>query len=89
MSVTVSHNRADGGTTTIYVDPSAGVRVALGTIDLGVTKSFTYRIEAQNRQVQLIAIDSNGRTLKSELITVPRGARLSWDLQINSLRVRR
>ena len=89
MSVSVVNNRADGGTATIYIEPAAGVRTTLGTVDPGSTRTFTYRIEAQNRQVKLIALNAAGQTMESERITVPRGAGLSWDLQINSLRVRR
>ena len=89
MNVSVVHNRADGGTTTIYIEPAAGVRTTLGTIDAGSTRTFTYRIQGQNRQVKLIALNALGQTLQSEQITVPRGAGLTWDLQINSVRVRR
>ena len=89
MTVSVVNNRADGGAATIYIEPAAGVRTALGTVDPGATKSFTYRIEDQNRTVRLMALNALGQSLESERITVPRGAGLSWDLQINSVRVRR
>jgi hypothetical protein len=89
MPIEVNHNRSDGGTTTIYVEPAAGVRHALGTISPGERKTFPYRIEAQNRTVTLSAINASGQTMRSTQITVPQGAGISWDLQVNSLRIRR
>ena len=89
MSVSVTNNRVDGGAATIYVEPAAGVRTALGVVDPGSTKTFSYRVEAQNRQVKLIALNAAGQSMQSEQITVPRGAGRTWDLQINSVRVRR
>lgn len=89
IRVEVNHNRADGGIATVYIEPAAGVRLTLGTIGPGERKTFPYRVEAQNRTVRLSAINAAGQTMTSEQITVPRGAGLLWDLQINSVRVRR
>ena len=89
VPVSVTNNKLGGGTTTIYIEPSAGVRATLGTMDAGSTRTFSYRIDGQSRQVRLYAIDAQGQTVMSEMITIPRGAGLSWDLQINSVRVRR
>jgi hypothetical protein len=89
LQVEVSHNRADGGTTTIYIEPAAGVRQTLGTIAPGERKTFPYHVEAKNRTVTLSAINASGQTLRSTQITVPQGAGLFWDLQVNSLRLKR
>ena len=89
MLVSVTHNRSDGGVTTIYIEPVSGVRSTLGTIESGMTKTFTYRPEALNRQVRLIALNASGQALQSEVITVPRGAGIAWNLQANSVRIRR
>jgi hypothetical protein len=89
IRVDVSHNRADGGTTTIYIEPAAGVRQTLGTIAPGERKTFPYRVEAQNRTVTLSAINATGQTLRSSQITVPQGAGLVWDLQVNAIRISR
>jgi hypothetical protein len=89
VRVEVSHNRADGGTTTVYIEPAAGVRQTLGTIAPGERKTFSYRVEAKNRTVTLSAINASGQTLRSSQITVPQGAGLAWDLQVNSLRLKR
>ena len=89
IQVDVNHNRSDGGIATIYIEPAAGVRLTLGTINPGERKTFPYRVEAQNRTVRLLAINASGQTMTSSQITVPRGAGLTWDLQINSVRVKR
>lgn len=89
IRVEVNHNRPDGGTATIYIEPSAGSRQTLGTIAPGERKTFYYRVQAQTRSVRLSAINSTGQTLTTGQTTVPRGAGLVWDLQINSLRVKR
>lgn len=89
IRVEVNNNRPDAGTMTIYIEPAAGVRTTLGTLASGERKVFPYRVEAANRNVRLSAITSSGQTITSEQITVPRGAGLAWDLQINSVRVRR
>ena len=89
IQVEVNHNRADGGIATIYIEPVAGVKLTLGTIAPGERKTFPYRVEAQNRTVRLSAINASGQTMTSSQITVPRGAGLLWDLQINSVRLKR
>jgi hypothetical protein len=89
IRIDVNHNRSDGGTTTIYVEPAAGVRTTLGTIGQGERKVFEYHVEASNRNIKLIALNSMGQTMTSTPITVPRGAGVVWDLQINSIRTRR
>ena len=89
IAVTVTHNQPDAGITTIYVEPAAGVRTTLGTIEVGSTKTFVYRVESQNRRVALVALNSQGQQIRSEQITVPRGAGLAWNLQINSVRISR
>jgi len=89
LPVSVTHNRSDGGITTLYIEPAAGVRGTLGTIEPGSTRTFSYRIQSATRQVKLIALNSMGQTLESESVTVPRGAGLSWDLQVNAVRIRR
>jgi hypothetical protein len=89
LQVEVNHNRPDGGTTTIYIEPAAGVRQTLGTIAPGERKTFPYRVEAKNRTVTLSAINASGQTLRSNQITVPQGAGITWDLQVNSLRLKR
>ena len=89
IAVTVRNNRSDGGLTTIYIQPVSGVRTNLGTVDIGETKNFSYNIDLQNRQVVLTAITAMGQQIQSERITIPRGAGLNWDLQINSIRIRR
>jgi hypothetical protein len=89
IRVEVNNNRSDAGTITVYIEPAAGVRTTLGTLGTGERKMFTYRVEAASRTVRLSAINASGQALASEQITVPRGAGLAWDLQINSVRIRR
>ena len=89
IRVEVNNNRPDAGTITAYIEPAAGVRTTLGTLGTGERKTFTYRVEAASRTVRLSAINASGQTLASEQITVPRGAGLVWDLQINSVRIKR
>ena len=86
IRIEVKHDRADGGIATIYIQPVAGVRVSLGTIGAGESKVFSY--EAETRTITLIAIDASGQALMSRQTTVPRGAGLVWNLQVNSVRIR-
>ena len=88
IRIEVTHDRAGGGIATIYVQPVAGVRVSLGTIDVGETKVFSYVVEAATRTITLIAIDASGQAMMSRQTTVPRGAGLVWSLQVNSVRIR-
>lgn len=89
IRVDVNNNRADAGSVTIYIEPAAGVRSTLGTLGTGERKTFTYRVEAASRNVRLSAITASGQTMTSSMVTVPRGAGLTWDLQINSVRITR
>ncbi len=89
MAIGVNHNRADGGIVTVYIEPAAGVRTALGTLEPGENKTFQYRVEAQNRNIRLISLNSSSQQMSSERITVPRGAGVYWDLQANTIRIRR
>ena len=89
IPIEINHNRSDGGISTIYVEPAAGVRVTLGTISPGERKTFPYHVEAANRTLTLSAINASGQTMRSTQTTVPRGAGLTWDLQVNSIRIRR
>ena len=89
IRVEVRQNRLDGGAMTVYIEPSAGVRTTLGMIDPGETKTFTYNAAGANRNVKLSALDATGRTTTSTAITVPRGAGLTWDIQVNALRIKR
>jgi hypothetical protein len=89
IRVEVRQNKLDAGTTTVYIEPAAGVRTALGTLDPGETKTFSYNATGVNRSVKLVALDASGSSTTSQTITVPRGAGLTWDLQINAVRVKR
>ena len=89
IRVEVRQNRLDGGAMTVYVEPAAGVRTTLGVIDPGETKTFTYNAAGANRNLKLSALDATGRTTTSTAITVPRGAGLTWDIQVNAVRIKR
>jgi hypothetical protein len=89
IRVTVVHNRTDGGSTTVYVEPTGGTREAVGTLESGTTRTFTYRVQGATRQIRLIAVTASGQPIESEPITIPPGAQVSWDLQLNSVRIRR
>jgi hypothetical protein len=89
IRVEVRQNKLDAGTTTVYIEPSAGVRSALGTLDPGQMRVFTFDATNANRNVRLVALDAQGRSVTSQPITVPRGAGLTWDIQVNQVRVKR
>lgn len=89
IRVEVRQNRLDGGAMTVYVEPAAGVRTTLGVIDPGETKTFTYNAAGANRNLKLSALDATGRTTTSTAITVPRGAGVTWDIQVNAVRIKR
>ena len=89
IRIEVRLNDLNAGTTTVYIEPAAGVRTALGTIDPGETKTFTFNATGASRNVKLIGLNSTGKTTTSSPITVPRGAGLTWDLQINAVRIKR
>ncbi len=89
IRVEVRQNDLNAGTTTVYIEPAAGVRTALGILDPGQTRTFSFNAANANRNVKLIALNAAGVTKTSESITVPRGAGLTWDLQINSVRLKR
>ena len=82
-------NDLNAGTTQVYIEPAAGVRTALGTLDPGQTRTFSFNAVNASRNVRLIAINAAGVSRTSESITVPRGAGLTWDIQVNTLRVKR
>ena len=89
IRVTVVNNRADGGAVTVYVEPSGGTRTAMGTVDAGTTRTFPYRVQGTNRTIKLIALNAAGSQAESEVVTVPVGSQLNWDLQLNTVRIRR
>ena len=89
ISVEVRLNDLNAGTTTVYIEPAAGVRTALGTIEPGQTKTFSFNATGTSRNVKLVALNASGQSKTSSSITVPRGAGLTWDLQINSVRIKR
>ena len=89
ISVEVRLNDLNAGTTQVYIEPSNGVRTALGTIDPGQTRTFSFNAVNSNRTVRLVALNAAGASKTSDPITVPRGTGLSWDIQVNSLRLKR
>ena len=88
IRVTVVNNRADGGAVTVYVEPSGGTRTAMGTVDAGTTRTFPYRVLGTNRTIKLFAMNAAGAQTESEVVTVPVGSQLNWDLLLNSVRIR-
>ena len=89
IRVEVRLNDLNAGTTQVYIEPANGVRTALGTLDPGQTRTFTFNAVNSNRTVRLVALNAAGTSKTSDPITVPRGAGLSWDIQVNSLRLKR
>ena len=89
IRVEVRLNDLNAGTTQVYIEPANGVRTALGTIDAGQTRTFTFNALNANRTVRLVALTAAGGSKTSDSITVPRGSGLSWDIQVNSVRLKR
>jgi hypothetical protein len=89
IRVEVRLNDLNAGTTQVYIEPANGVRTALGTVDPGQTRTFSFNAANSNRTVRLVALNATGASKTSEAIIVPRGAGLTWDIQVNSLRVKR
>src|SRR5688500_2195621 len=48
ISVEVRLNDLNAGTTQVYIEPTNGVRTALGTIDPGQTRTFTFNAVNSN-----------------------------------------
>ena len=88
VQVTVVHGGGTGGNVTVYAEPTAGVRSAIGSLDPGDTKTFAYRVQDGNRRFRLVALNSTGQEIRSDVVTVARGAGVNWNIQINSIRVR-
>lgn len=89
IRITVVNNRTDAGVVTVHLEPAGGVRVTLGTVDAGTTRTFPHRVQGGNRTIKLVAVGATGSPVESEVVTVPSGSQLNWDLLLNAVRVRR
>jgi hypothetical protein len=89
IRIEVRHDKLNAGSVTIYIEPATGVRTALGTLDPGQTRTYSWETVGGDRRVRLVALGALGTTTVSEALTVPPRAGLIWDLQINALRVQR
>ena len=87
IRVEVRNNLLDAGPITVFIEPASEVRTQLGSLAAGETRTFVFMPTELNRVVRLIALSSMGQTIVSTGVTVPRGANLTWDVRINSLRL--
>lgn len=73
---------------TVYaVETTGGTRRLLGSVSPNRTESFRLRMPLSTSTYRLVARTTGGSEVVSTPITITEGDTLSWDMQINALRV--
>jgi hypothetical protein len=89
IRITVNQNKFDAGRMAIWVAGDVGVPMMMGEMEAGETKTFVHKITGAGRRIQLSARSASGSEVRSDFLNVPPNASATWDIQLNSLRIRR
>ena len=83
--ITVNNEHAAMSHLTVYLVPSLGTPVRLGTVDLNRSRSFTIRRQQLSGTYRLWARLGGRRSLYSPEFTLSESDVLEWDLRMNQV----